>query len=55
MMEAVSTFETYVNFNTATRRYIPEGCLPTRRRENLKYHPYFLVGVDCFNLTVIFF
>jgi hypothetical protein len=38
-MEAVRTFETSVNFNVTTRRYIPEDYEPhTRRRENLKSH-----------------
>jgi hypothetical protein len=37
MMEAVSTFETSVNFNETRRRNISEDShLHTRRRENLK-------------------
>jgi hypothetical protein len=37
MMEAVRTYETSVNFNVTTRRYIPEDSkLHTRRCENLK-------------------
>jgi hypothetical protein len=39
MMEAVSTFQTSVNFNQITRRNNPEdGHLHTDRRENLKSH-----------------
>jgi hypothetical protein len=39
MMEAVSTCETSVKINLATRRYIPEDSkLYTRHRENLKSH-----------------
>jgi hypothetical protein len=39
MMEAVSRFETSVNFYQTTRRNIPEDShLHTRRRENLKSH-----------------
>jgi hypothetical protein len=39
MMEAVSTYETSVNFYQTTRRNIPEDShLHTRRRENLKSH-----------------
>jgi hypothetical protein len=39
MMEAVRTSETSVNFNVATRLYIPEDSkLHTHRRENLKSH-----------------
>jgi hypothetical protein len=39
MMEAVSTFETSVNFYQTTRRNVPEGChLHTRRCKNLKSH-----------------
>jgi hypothetical protein len=35
--EAVRTFETSVNFNVTTQRYIPEDSkLHTCRRENLK-------------------
>jgi hypothetical protein len=34
MMEAVTS----VYFNEFTRRCVPEGCLHTRRRENLKFH-----------------
>jgi hypothetical protein len=39
MLEAVSTYETSVNLNVTTRRYIPENSkIITRRRENLKSH-----------------
>jgi hypothetical protein len=39
LIEAVRTYETSVNFNVSTRRYIPEDSeLHTRRRENLKSH-----------------
>jgi hypothetical protein len=39
MMEAVRTYETSVNINVTTRRYIPEDSkLHIRRRENLKSH-----------------
>jgi hypothetical protein len=39
IMEAVRTFETSVNFNVTTRRYIPEDYEShTRRRENFKSH-----------------
>jgi hypothetical protein len=42
MMEAVGTFETSVNFDVSTRRYIPEDSkLHTRRRVNLKSHIQF--------------
>jgi hypothetical protein len=41
MMEAVSIFETSVNFYQITRRNIPEDSnLHTRRRENLKSHQF---------------
>jgi hypothetical protein len=43
MMEAALTFETSVNFNATTRRYIPEDSkLHTRRRQNLKSHNWLL-------------
>jgi hypothetical protein len=39
MMEAVRTYETLVNINVTTWRYIPEDSkLHIRRRENLKSH-----------------
>jgi hypothetical protein len=39
MMEAAHTFETSVNFNVTSRRYIPEDTkLHIHRRENLKSH-----------------
>jgi hypothetical protein len=39
MMEAVSTYETSVNFYETTQRNIPEGChLHTHCHENLKSH-----------------
>jgi hypothetical protein len=39
MMEAVSTYETSVNFYQTAQRNIPEDShLHTRRRENLKSH-----------------
>jgi hypothetical protein len=43
MVEAVSTSETSVYSNETTRRYIPEGSnLHTLRRENLKFHRFFI-------------
>jgi hypothetical protein len=38
MMKAVRTSKTSVYFNKITRSHIPESCLHTRRRENLKTH-----------------
>jgi hypothetical protein len=39
MMDPAHTSETSVYFSDTTRRYIPEGCLYARRRENLKSNP----------------
>jgi hypothetical protein len=39
MLGAVCTYETSVNFNVTTRRYIPKDSkLNTRRRANLQSH-----------------
>jgi hypothetical protein len=52
MMKAVRNFETSVNFNVTTRRYIPEDSkLHTRRRENLKFHIFIFAAVRTLNLT----
>jgi hypothetical protein len=47
VMEAVSTFETSVNFCETTRRNNPEDShLPTRHLENLKSHLLVSLHVD---------
>jgi hypothetical protein len=45
MMEAVSTFETSVNFYETTRRNIQEGHLHTRRLENLNIYRFLSVEI----------
>jgi hypothetical protein len=59
MMEAVSTFETLVNFYQITRRNIPEDShLHNRHHENMKSHHTFLYSARnlqwFINRTVIF-
>jgi hypothetical protein len=50
MVEAVSTFETSVNFYQTTRCNIPEDSyINIRRRENLKSH----LGISFFNNTSV--
>jgi hypothetical protein len=58
MIEAVSAFETSVNFYQTTRRDIPEdGHLHTRRRENLKSHSgfYYCNKHSYFDSSVVYY
>jgi hypothetical protein len=49
VMTAVRTSETLVYSSETTWRYVPEGYLNTRRRENLKTHAMTLVSTKAVN------
>jgi hypothetical protein len=49
MMEAVRTSEMLVYLNKTTRRCIPESCVHTRRRENLKCHSL-IFTLSCYRM-----
>jgi hypothetical protein len=52
-MEAVRTSETFAYFNEITMRNIPEGYhLHNRRRENLKFHKFYIVYTHKRNVTM---